>query len=109
MAVYTQREYCYACTCVRVSAPCHSLWRAHRCAAVVQLFHPNITYEGKVCLNILREDWRPVYDLSIVINGLLFLFYEPNATDPLNRGALSAMQLRARDMLAFACAPPACC
>jgi ubiquitin-conjugating enzyme E2 M len=30
--------------------------------------------EGKVCLNILRDDWKPVLDISAVINGLFFLF-----------------------------------
>jgi len=24
------------------------------------VFHPNIDMEGHVCLNILREDWKPV-------------------------------------------------
>lgn len=27
---------------------------------VTQLFHPNIDVEGKVCLNILRDEWKPV-------------------------------------------------
>jgi hypothetical protein len=39
-----------------------------------QVFHPNIDMEGKVCLNILRDDWKPVLDIGAVINGLFFLF-----------------------------------
>ena len=27
---------------------------------VTKLFHPNIDVEGKVCLNILRDEWKPV-------------------------------------------------
>ncbi len=30
--------------------------------------------EGKICLNILREDWKPVLSISSVIYGLQFLF-----------------------------------
>jgi ubiquitin-conjugating enzyme E2 M len=51
------------------------------------IYHPNINYEGAVCLNILREDWKPVLDINTVIYGLIYLFYEPNPDDPLNREA----------------------
>ena len=52
-----------------------------------KIYHPNIDLEGKVCLNILREDWRPVLDINAVIYGLIYLFYEPNPDDPLNHEA----------------------
>ncbi|KAM3506377.1 hypothetical protein MY11210_007584 [Beauveria gryllotalpidicola] len=52
-----------------------------------KIFHPNIDLEGKVCLNILREDWKPVLNLNAIIVGLQFLFLEPNASDPLNKEA----------------------
>ncbi|KAE9980105.1 hypothetical protein EG328_000470 [Venturia inaequalis] len=52
-----------------------------------KIYHPNIDLEGKVCLNILREDWKPVLNLNAVIVGLQFLFLEPNASDPLNKTA----------------------
>jgi len=51
------------------------------------IYHPNIDLQGKVCLNILREDWRPVLDINAVIYGLIYLFYEPNPDDPLNHEA----------------------
>jgi ubiquitin-conjugating enzyme E2 M len=40
-----------------------------------------------VCLNVLREDWKPVLDINAVIYGVIYLFYEPNASDPLNKEA----------------------
>lgn len=52
-----------------------------------KIYHPNINLEGAVCLNILREDWKPVLDINAVIYGLIYLFYEPNPDDPLNREA----------------------
>ena len=57
-----------------------------------KIYHPNIDLEGHVCLNILRADWKPVLDINAVIYGLIYLFYEPNANDPLNKEA--AAQLR---------------
>jgi ubiquitin-conjugating enzyme E2 M len=43
--------------------------------------------QGNVCLNILRADWKPILDINAVIYGLIYLFYEPNPDDPLNREA----------------------
>lgn len=37
-------------------------------------------------MNILREDWKPVLNLNAVMVGLQYLFLEPNADDPLNKG-----------------------
>lgn len=50
------------------------------------IYHPNIDTSGHVCLNILRDDWKPVLDINAVIYGLIFLLYEPNPNDPLNHG-----------------------
>lgn len=57
-----------------------------------KIYHPNIDLEGNVCLNILREDWKPVLNLNAVIVGLQFLFLEPNASDPLNKEAANDLQ-----------------
>lgn len=35
-----------------------------------KIYHPNIDLDGNVCLNILREDWKPVLNLQAVIIGL---------------------------------------
>ncbi|KAJ5884760.1 hypothetical protein N7495_009270 [Penicillium taxi] len=57
-----------------------------------KIYHPNIDLDGNVCLNILREDWKPVLNLNAVVVGMQFLFLEPNASDPLNKDA--AKELR---------------
>lgn len=40
-----------------------------------KIYHPNIDLEGNVCLNILREDWKPVLNLNAVIVGMQVGFY----------------------------------
>jgi len=61
------------------------------------IYHPNIDLEGHVCLNILREDWKPVLNLGSVIFGLLTLFVNPNPDDPLNKDAANLMLDNPRD------------
>eukprot|EP01060_Flectonema_neradi_P030406 TRINITY_DN4412_c0_g1_i3.p1 TRINITY_DN4412_c0_g1~~TRINITY_DN4412_c0_g1_i3.p1 ORF type:complete len:149 (+),score=18.82 TRINITY_DN4412_c0_g1_i3:497-943(+) len=57
-----------------------------------KLFHPNIDEDGKVCLNILRAEWRPVLTLKAVIFGMELLFIEPNPGDPLNKKAAKMLR-----------------
>ena len=54
-------------------------------------FHPNINSNGVVCLNIVREDWKPIYTLNHVIQGIISLFYSVSADDPLNEEAAKLM------------------
>ncbi|CAK9107579.1 unnamed protein product [Durusdinium trenchii] len=57
-----------------------------------KIYHPNIDMQGNVCLNILREDWKPVLSISLVVYGLLYLFLEPNPGDPLNHEAAEVLR-----------------
>ncbi|CAL9749335.1 unnamed protein product [Musa acuminata subsp. burmannicoides] len=57
-----------------------------------KVYHPNIDLEGNVCLNILREDWKPVLNINTVIYGLILLFMQPNDEDPLNLDAAAVLR-----------------
>ncbi|XP_023028725.1 NEDD8-conjugating enzyme UbcE2M isoform X2 [Leptinotarsa decemlineata] len=56
-----------------------------------QVYHPNIDQQGNVCLNILREDWKPVLTINSIVYGLQYLFLEPNPEDPLNKEAAEVL------------------
>lgn len=47
---------------------------APKVKCMTKVYHPNIDLEGNVCLNILREDWKPVLSINSIIYGLQFLF-----------------------------------
>ncbi|KAK9269934.1 hypothetical protein L1049_025507 [Liquidambar formosana] len=57
-----------------------------------KVYHPNIDLEGNVCLNILREDWKPVLNINTIIYGLYHLFTQPNHEDPLNPDAAAVLR-----------------
>jgi len=57
-----------------------------------KIYHPNIDTSGAVCLNILRNGWKPILSIEQVIHGLNFLFVEPNAKDPLNLEAAALLR-----------------
>jgi len=57
-----------------------------------KVYHPNIDLDGNVCLNILREDWKPVLTINSIVYGLQYLFLEPNPEDPLNKEAALELQ-----------------
>jgi len=61
------------------------------CVCKTLVYHPNIDLNGRVCLNILRHDWKPVLTLGHVLFGLMTLFLEPNPDDPLNHEAADLM------------------
>ncbi|XP_064601786.1 NEDD8-conjugating enzyme Ubc12 [Liolophura sinensis] len=61
-----------------------------KCETMV--YHPNIDLEGNVCLNILREDWKPVLTINSIVYGLQYLFLEPNPEDPLNKEAAEVLR-----------------
>ncbi|CAK7347677.1 unnamed protein product [Dovyalis caffra] len=57
-----------------------------------QVYHPNIDLEGSVCLNILREDWKPILNINIIVYGLFHLFMQPNHEDPMNSDAANVLR-----------------
>ncbi len=57
-----------------------------------KIYHPNIDFDGNVCLNILKEDWKPTMNVMLSIAGVYYLFTDPNPNDPLNHEAANVMR-----------------
>lgn len=57
---------------------------------LTEIYHPNLDFyeddedDGNVCLNLFDEQWTSECTLEDIVQGLLFLIYNPNLTDPLN-------------------------
>ncbi|MCQ2820783.1 MAG: ubiquitin-conjugating enzyme E2 [archaeon] len=59
---------------------------------LTKIYHPNIDFQGNVCLNILKDDWRPTLTIATCIAGVYYLFTDPNPNDPLNHEAANVMR-----------------
>lgn len=51
------------------------------------IYHPNIDFSGRICLDILKDKWSASYTITTVLLSLQSLLGEPNNASPLNNEA----------------------
>eukprot|EP00588_Corethron_pennatum_P004828 CAMPEP_0194283932 /NCGR_PEP_ID=MMETSP0169-20130528/26454_1 /TAXON_ID=218684 /ORGANISM="Corethron pennatum, Strain L29A3" /LENGTH=154 /DNA_ID=CAMNT_0039029639 /DNA_START=245 /DNA_END=709 /DNA_ORIENTATION=+ len=54
---------------------------------VTKMFHPNIYNDGQICLDILQNNWSPIYDISAILTSIQSLLCDPNPASPANAEA----------------------
>lgn len=54
---------------------------------VSKMFHPNIYNDGSICLDILKNQWSPIYDVWAVLTSIRSLLSDPNPNSPANHEA----------------------
>jgi len=52
-----------------------------------KMFHPNIYNNGEICLDILQNQWSPIYDISSILTSIQSLLCDPNPNSPANSEA----------------------
>lgn len=48
------------------------------------LFHPNVYATGAICLDILQNQWSPIYDIAAILTSIQSLLTDPNPNSPAN-------------------------
>ncbi|KAF1736540.1 Ubiquitin-conjugating enzyme E2 [Beauveria bassiana] len=51
---------------------------------VTPIYHPNVDFSGRICLDILKDKWTAAYNIQTVLLSLQSLLGEPNNSSPLN-------------------------
>jgi ubiquitin-protein ligase len=51
------------------------------------IYHPNVYKDGKICVDILKNEWSPAQNIRTVLLSIRSLLMDPNPRSPANRDA----------------------
>jgi len=64
---------------------------------ITKMFHPNIYANGQICLDILQNQWSPIYDIAAILTSIQSLLTDPNPNSPANVEAAKLYQENRRE------------
>ena len=69
----------------------------HQKKFLTKMYHPNIYADGSICLDILQNQWSPIYDISAILTSIQSLLCDPNPASPANSEAARLYQENRRE------------
>eukprot|EP00455_Lapot_gusevi_P050674 TRINITY_DN73_c0_g1_i1.p1 TRINITY_DN73_c0_g1~~TRINITY_DN73_c0_g1_i1.p1 ORF type:complete len:153 (-),score=31.45 TRINITY_DN73_c0_g1_i1:246-704(-) len=71
--------------------------KAPKVTFVTKVFHPNVYANGSICLDILQNQWSPIYDIAAILTSIQSLLTDPNPNSPANVEAARLFQENRRE------------
>jgi len=57
-----------------------------------EMFHPNIYPDGTLCMDLIQDNWSPVYTVASILMAIRSLLTDPNVASPANPEAAKMYQ-----------------
>lgn len=76
---------------------------------LTRIYHPNIDRLGRICLDVLKNNWSPALQIRTILLSIQALLGAPNPEDPLNEAVAKQWKVSAnystyaRHMLTWCC------
>ena len=51
---------------------------------LTKVFHPNFYINGSICVDILKDQWAPIYGIRAILTSIQSLLTDPNPFSPAN-------------------------
>jgi ubiquitin-conjugating enzyme E2 D/E len=67
-----------------IQIPAEYPFKPPRVKFVTKICHPNISSEGDICVDILKDTWSPALTIGNILLSITSLLNEPNARNPLD-------------------------
>ncbi|XP_015919898.1 ubiquitin-conjugating enzyme E2 N [Parasteatoda tepidariorum] len=69
---------------------------------ITKIYHPNIDKLGRICLDILKDNWSPALQIRTVLLSVQALLSAPNPDDPLANDVAEQWKFNEQDAINIA-------